>query len=150
MTTFTNILPDTYDSDKGWYFVWHAPDPTATASGPAWDENGKYYVKVLPDESRQRGTGMPVPSNRLGLYARLNREGQRWGWMPMEAFAAWMEGRPPVSVKEEDLERFRIQCTLALGNLGLVQDRVSKTAAMLDLALRGESTAGGVKDAPKA
>lgn len=89
---FTRHLPENYDTSPDWYFVWHSPDPTATTSGHAWDADGKYYTKTSPDDARRRGSGQPVPSSRLGYYARLNSEGQHWSWMPMLAFVQLVEG----------------------------------------------------------
>jgi hypothetical protein len=90
MTTFTTVLPDNYDTSTDWYFVWHAPDPEAMVMDHGWDAAGKYVPMIKPDASRRRGTGMPMPAMRLGLYARLNTEGQNWGWMPMADFAAML------------------------------------------------------------
>lgn len=89
---FTTTLPENYDTSPDWYFVWHSPDPTATTSGHAWDANGKYFTRTWPDDSRRRGTGLPVPASKLGYYARLNSEGQHWSWMLMPAFVQLMEG----------------------------------------------------------
>lgn len=138
MTTFTNILPDNYDTSHDWYFVWHTPDPDATTSGTAWDANGKLYIKIIPDPARQRGTGNPVMAYMLGMYHRFNTEGQKWRWMPMPDFAAWMEGQPAQGAGEDGkVEALRARCRTALNRVDAARGMLYQAMDELESGVLG-------------
>lgn len=123
---FTTTLPENYDTSPDWYFVWHSPDPTATASGPAWDANGKLYMKSMPDDSRRRGGGCPVPATRLGFYARLNSEGQHWSWMPMLAFVQLVEASASDASLQAKVDALEAELKALRGGLMIVHGEVSR------------------------
>jgi len=108
---FTTEIPANYSTDNiNWFFIWHGPDPEAITEGIGWTPEGKMYRKQVPDESRRRGIGMPVPARMLGAYARYNTEGQHWQWCPMAEFAVAMQtalSSPPAQGNDELLAEIK-------------------------------------------